>query len=175
MKITVALSEPKLPNTEWTAFLGSISGEHGGATLTADPSWTSTTLSSSALSLLRERRCVWRCVLEGSHPCPVLCQRQGPDLLRPTRDQTGRPAESAGVLHGLLPLLLPEPHSHLQLEEEGERAVSVSSLPGAVRARLGWPRGQDGPFKWNPRFYRGSVHCLLFGAFTVKRGGTECY
>lgn len=37
MKITVALSEPKRPNTEWTAFLGNRGGE---ATWMADLSWT---------------------------------------------------------------------------------------------------------------------------------------
>lgn len=109
-------------------------------TVGSQPRWPDDvwlTLSSPALSLPRERRRVWRCVLEGSHPGPILCQREGPDLLRPARDQTGRAAESAGILHGLFPLFLQEPHSHLQLEEEGKLAVSASFPPSAVSVHLG--------------------------------------
>lgn len=117
--------EPTLWNTKWGTVLGSTGKTAGGP----DPS--PPTAFSSPLSLLpRERRCVRRCVLEGSHACPVLCQRSGLDLLRPACHQTGCPAESAGVLHGLLPLLLPEPHSHLQPEEAGELAVSGLGFVG---------------------------------------------
>lgn len=123
IKTIFAFSEPKPWDAKWTATLG----DSGKPTPIARHLLL--ILSSSPFSLLREGRRVWRRVLEGSHPCPVLCQRQGLDLLWPACDQAGRPAESAGILHSLLPLLLPEPHSHLQLEEEGKLAISVSFLP----------------------------------------------
>lgn len=151
IEIILAFWEPELWIAEWTSILG----HSGKPAPTARPSLL--TLASSTLSLLRERGRVWRRVLEGSHPCPVLCQREGLDLLWPACDQTGRPAESAGILHGLLPLLLPEPHSHLQLEEEGELALAVSFLPRAVSVHLGEPHGPG-------RFF----HCLSGAIGSVK-------
>lgn len=71
-------------------------------------------------SLFREGRRIWRRFLEGGDSRSVLRQRPSSDLLRPSRDQTGRPAEGVGVLHGVLQPLLKKSAANLQPAEKGE-------------------------------------------------------
>lgn len=69
----------------------------------------------------RQRRRIWRRLLERSDSGSGLRQRPRSDLLRPPRHQTGRPAEGAGVLHSVFQPLLEESAAHLQPAETGER------------------------------------------------------
>lgn len=76
--------------------------------------------TSMMSSLFREGGRIWRRFLEGGDSRSVLRQRPSVDLLRPSRDQTGRPAEGAGVLHGVLQPLLKKSAANLQPAEKGE-------------------------------------------------------
>lgn len=68
----------------------------------------------------RQRRRVWRYVLEGRHRRPIGGKRARPDLLRPARHQTGQAHRGARILPRVRQLVCPQSRSHLQPPPPGK-------------------------------------------------------